>query len=166
MFANIASAFNKFFSKDRVLALILFLILAWALYSYSGSKSFVLDTLETGTAGPQLPNPNAPAPAPAPAPAAKTASDYVLQTVANPGDLLPKDKNSQWASSVGNGDMPDLLQAGYHIGLDTIGQSLRNPNLQLRSDPIIVKTDIGPWNISTMEPDYARPPLEVGEYAK
>jgi hypothetical protein len=172
MFANIASALNKFFSKDRVLALILFLILAWALYSYSGSKSFVLDTLETGTTGPELPNAPAPAPSPAPAPAAKTSGDYALQPVANPGDLLPKDQNSQWSAlnptSMNKGDvlMPDLLQAGYHIGLDTIGQSLRNPNLQLRSDPIIAKSDIGPWNQSTIEPDYARPPLEVGEYSK
>jgi hypothetical protein len=58
--------------------------------------------------------------------------------------------------------MPDLLQAGYHIGLDTIGQTLRNPNLQLRSDPIITKADVGPWNHSTIEPDYARVPLELG----
>jgi hypothetical protein len=62
--------------------------------------------------------------------------------------------------------MPDLLQAGYHIGLDTIGQTLRNANLQLRSDPIIQKQDIGPWNQSTIEPDLARVPLEVGYGAR
>ena len=56
----------------------------------------------------------------------------------------------------------NLLQAGYHIGLDTIGQSLRNANLQLRSDPIIPKGDVGPWNQSTIEPDLGRVPLEVG----
>jgi hypothetical protein len=58
--------------------------------------------------------------------------------------------------------MPDLLQAGYHIGLDTIGQSLRNANLQLRSDPIIPKSDVGPWNQSTIEADMGRVPLELG----
>jgi hypothetical protein len=62
--------------------------------------------------------------------------------------------------------MPVLLQAGYHIGLDTIGQTLRNANLQLRSDPIIQKQDIGPWNQSTIEPDLARVPLEVGYGAR
>jgi hypothetical protein len=56
----------------------------------------------------------------------------------------------------------DMLQAGHHIGLDTIGQTLKNPNLQLRSDPIIPKQDVGPWNQSTYEPDYGRSPLEVG----
>ena len=58
--------------------------------------------------------------------------------------------------------MPDLLQAGYHIGLDTIGQTLRNPTYDLRSDPVIPKQDVGPWNQSTIEPDLARVPLELG----
>jgi hypothetical protein len=58
--------------------------------------------------------------------------------------------------------MPDLLQAGYHIGLDTIGQTLRNANQQLRSDPIIPVQQVGPWNQTTMEPDLGRVPLEIG----
>jgi len=64
--------------------------------------------------------------------------------------------------NAGNVAMPDLLQAGYHIGLDTIGQTLRNANLQLRSDPVIQKADVGPWNQSTIEGDYGRVPLEIG----
>jgi hypothetical protein len=62
----------------------------------------------------------------------------------------------------GNPITPDLLQAGYHIGLDTIGQTLKNPNYQLRSDPYIPKAAVGPWNQSTYEPDLMRVPLEVG----
>jgi carbon monoxide dehydrogenase subunit G len=62
----------------------------------------------------------------------------------------------------GNIAAPDLLQAGYHIGLDTIGQTLRNANLQERSDPIIPKAAVGPWNQSTIDPDLGRVPLEVG----
>jgi hypothetical protein len=58
--------------------------------------------------------------------------------------------------------IPDLLQAGSLIGLDTIGQTLKNPNLQLRSDPIIVKQNVGPWNNSTYEADLGRVPLELG----
>ena len=94
--------------------------------------------------------------------------DSNAKSIANPNELLPTDANSQWAAlnpvnmnqgSILNGDM---LQAGYHIGLDTIGQTLKNPNLQLRSDPIIPKQEVGPWNQSTYEPDYGRVPLEVG----
>ena len=88
--------------------------------------------------------------------------------VASPNDLLPADQNSEWAAlnpvnmSQGNIIAGDMLQAGYHIGLDTIGQTMKNANLQLRSDPIIPKQNVGPWNQSTYEPDYARVPLEVG----
>jgi hypothetical protein len=93
-------------------------------------------------------------------------SGYVAGSVASPQDLLPQDMNSQWAAlnpvAQGNIAAPDLLQAGYHIGLDTIGQTLRNANLQERSDPIIPKSAVGPWNQSTIEPDLGRVPLEVG----
>ena len=169
MFKDILRGFSKFFTTQRVIILVVFLILAWGLLTYSGSKSMVLDKMEDGSSN------NAPAAKPESIPTpvvdAKTGG-YALQPVANPGDLLPKDKNSQWAAlnpnTMNQGDvmMPDLLQAGYHIGLDTIGQTLRNANLQLRSDPVISKSDIGPWNQSTIEPDLGRVPLEIGQGPK
>jgi hypothetical protein len=85
----------------------------------------------------------------------------------NPSDLLPRDTNSQWAqlNPAGKGDLANinLLKAGYHIGIDTIGQSLRNPNLQIRSEPPNPQGNVGPWNQSTIEPDTMRPPLEIGQ---
>jgi hypothetical protein len=85
----------------------------------------------------------------------------------NPGDLLPKDNNSQWAqlNPAGKGDLANinLLKAGYHIGIDTVGQSLRNANLQIRSEPPNPQVNVGPWNLSTIEPDFMRPPLEIGQ---
>jgi hypothetical protein len=85
----------------------------------------------------------------------------------NPSDLLPKDTNSQWAqlNPVGKGDLANinLLKAGYHIGIDTIGQTLRNANLQIRSEPPNPQINVGPWNLSTIEPDFMRPPLELGQ---
>lgn len=88
-------------------------------------------------------------------------------TIQNPNDLLPKDKNSEWAqlNPSGQGDLANinLLKAGYHIGIDTIGQTLRNANLQIRSEPPNPQVNVGPWNLSTIEPDFMRPPLEVGQ---
>jgi hypothetical protein len=85
----------------------------------------------------------------------------------NPSDLLPKDSNSQWAqlNPAGKGDLSNinLLKAGYHIGIDTIGQTLRNSNLQIRSEPPNPQVNVGPWNLSTIEPDFMRPPLELGQ---
>ena len=87
-------------------------------------------------------------------------------SIQNPGDLLPKDSNSQWAqlNPSGKGDLAsiNLLKAGYHIGIDTIGQSLRNGNLQIRSEPPNPQLNTGPWNQTTIEPDFMRPPLELG----
>jgi hypothetical protein len=169
MFGSIMSGMKKFFTKERVFVLVLFLVLIWALYTYSGTKTMVFDGLQDGSPKPgstAVP-PTAPM-GPQPQKGGPTPAGYASQSVANPADLLPKDENSQWSAlnptSMNKGDvlMPDLLQAGYHIGLDTIGQTLRNPNLQLRSDPIISKNDIGPWNQSTIEPDYGRVPLELG----
>jgi hypothetical protein len=86
--------------------------------------------------------------------------------IQNPSDLLPKDTNSQWAqlNPSGKGELANinLLRAGYHIGIDTIGESLRNANLQVRSEPPNPQIYVGPWNQSTITPDFMRPPLEIG----
>jgi len=91
-------------------------------------------------------------------------------TIQNPSELLPKDTNSQWAqlNPSGKGDLANinLLKAGYHIGIDTIGQTLRNSNLQIRSEPPNPQLNVGPWNTSTIEPDFMRPPLEIGSGAQ
>ena len=181
---------SKFFTKKWIPILVL-LVICFVLITYSSGKRSVLDRFgdygsgtgsspsnnmvtpsaisnNTMNSAPQLPvqmnvpamNQNQP-----PMAAPSSASNYTNQAVANPSDLLPSDKNSQWANlnpSGGNVAIPDLLQAGYHIGLDTIGQTLKNPNYQLRSDPIIEKQNTGPWQQSTIEPDYGRIPLEVG----
>ena len=86
--------------------------------------------------------------------------------IQNPSELLPKDNNNQWAqlNPQGKGDLANinLLKAGYHIGIDTIGQSLRNANLQIRSEPPNPQLNVGPWNNSTITSDFMRPPLEIG----
>ena len=167
MFNKISDGFSKFFTKERVLILVIFFVLAWALISYSGAKGMVVDRMTNGN--------------PVQSSSSQEDEEYevqvqpsapkqnsALQPVANPSDLLPVDPNSQWSAlnpnTMNKGDvmLPDLLQAGYHIGLDTVGQSLRNANLQLRSDPVIQKADVGPRNMSTIEPDIGRIPLEIG----
>jgi hypothetical protein len=86
--------------------------------------------------------------------------------IQNPSELLPKDNNNQWAqlNPQGKGDLANinLLKAGYHIGIDTIGQSLRNANLQIRSEPPNPQLSVGPWNLSTISPDFLRVPMEIG----
>ena len=164
--SGIFSGMKKFLTMERLVVLIVFLILMWALVTYANNKTIVGENMEHGkeenkegeeekkvepVANQATPN-----------------AGYSVKEVANPKDLLPTDENSQWAAlnpnTANKGDMvmPDLLKAGQHIGLDTVGQSLRNANLQLRSDPVIAKSDIGPWNQSTIEGDHGRVPLELG----
>jgi len=173
MFKDIQHGITKFFTSQRILLLVIFFVLAWGLLAYSGSKTMVLDRMETGATSEALHVPEevhtehmAVSENMEPK---KDNSGYSMQPVANPQDLLPKDSNSKWAAlnpstmNKGNVLIPDLLKAGYHIGLDTIGQTLRNANLQERSDPVIPKADVGPWNQSTIEPDLGRVPLELGQ---
>ena len=51
----------------------------------------------------------------------------------------------------------------YHYGINTVGQSLRNANLDVRSDPPNPRAAISPFLNSTIEPDLYRRELEIGE---
>jgi hypothetical protein len=81
-------------------------------------------------------------------------------------DLLPGDANSVWAqvNPMGQGALGDqnLLNSGHHIGINTVGQTLRNANMQLRSEPSNPQVPVSPWQQSTIEPDLNRRPLEIG----
>ena len=104
---------------------------------------------------------------PAPMPfkdAEKPANCYPKDQI-NPQELLPNDPNSKWAqvNPMGQGDIAgkNYLSAGALIGVNTIGQSMRNANYQLRSDPPNPQVKVSIWNQSTIEPDINRRPLEI-----
>lgn len=156
------SGFSKFFTTERIVLLVVVALLAYGIFTYSSAKTTEgmehegkmeeesiaeeeMEMEEDGFAG------------------------YEAKETAAPADLLPKDNNVSWSDASAKEGMenkesgimgPDLLSAGHHIG--TIGQSLRNANQQLRSDPVIAKQDIGPWMNSTIESDVTRIPLELG----
>ena len=79
--------------------------------------------------------------------------------------LLPQDTNSTWnqvnPSGVGSLKDRNFLQSGFHIGINTVGQTLRNANLQLRSEPPCPMIKVSPWMTSTIEPDVSRRPFEI-----
>ena len=83
-----------------------------------------------------------------------------------PDDLLPKDAaNSDWAqvNPAGQGDVQNqnFLTAGYHVGINSVGSTLRNANMQLRSEIPNPQVKVSPWLQSTIEPDLNRKPLEI-----
>jgi hypothetical protein len=82
-------------------------------------------------------------------------------------DLLPTDaQDSKWAqmNPSSNGSIFDgsYLNAAYHIGVSTVGSSLRNPNLQLRSEIPNPQNVVSPWQNSTISPDTNKRQLEIG----
>jgi hypothetical protein len=83
-----------------------------------------------------------------------------------PAELLPGDANSKWAQSVPStqGELGDqnFLAAGFHVGVNTVGQTLRNANRQLRSEPPNPQVKVSPWLQTTIEADTNRRPLEIG----
>ena len=100
----------------------------------------------------------------------RTPSSCFPQQTLKAEDLLP----SQESELIGefNSSKPDsegiltginLLDSGYHVGTNTIGQSLRNANRQLRSEPPNPQVSVSPWQNTTISPDLPRRPLEVGE---
>ena len=139
-------------SFEYVLGIVGILILLFALYKYSGNKNLQLSgmgnvitnstnqTVNTSTTQPSQP---------------------VQKTVTNPSELLPSN-NSGWKGLNPTNGLQDttLINPGSTIGINTVGSSLRNANLQIRSEPANPRNNTNcPWNISTIEPDLQRKPL-------
>ena len=173
MSKDLTKGFFKLFTTKNIVILVVIFVLAFILLQYSKSKKSILDGYDGGMALPSVTQPiqqmassMTPSMSQPIIPTSSATGGYMARDTGAPSDLLPTDNNSKFNDfnmlTKSNVVMPDLLDAGYLIGLDTIGQSLRNANLQERSDPVIPKTAVGPWNNSTIEPDLGRVPLELG----
>jgi hypothetical protein len=72
-------------------------------------------------------------------------------------NYLPKETNKDWFEV-----MPEpisvknrhLINVSRPVGVNTIGNSLRNPSYDLRGSPPCPKFVVSPWAQSTIEPDY------------
>lgn len=81
-------------------------------------------------------------------------------------DLLPQGtEENAWSetSPEAQGHITDqnFLESGHHYGINTVGQSLKNANRQLRNDPSIPKVQISPWNNSTVQQDTNKRGFEI-----
>ena len=169
MFKEIASGFKKFINHKELIVAVVALFIGAAILSYSNSKSFSMDGLADGQPSSYSDQSNLLAKEPSVletsaqnlVPAADNS--YISRAVNSVSDLLPNDPNSEWAKlnpGLNAGATPDLLSPGQYVGISRT--PLRNSNLQYRSDPVIQKQDIGPWNQSTIDQDNSRIPLEIG----
>ena len=180
---------QQYMKSHQVLTIIASLVLVWAIYNYSGSKSMFPEYMSNGSGsgsgsnrrskgnqnghgqGVPMPVDDSSVYNQLDSVAASASSTTGLppncsgQANINPADLLPKDNNSSWnLKPMCSGDFlgVNLLNAGQLIGVDTIGSSLRNANLQVRSEPPNPQLQVSPWMNTTIEPDPFRAPLEIG----
>lgn len=96
----------------------------------------------------------------------KFPADCFPRDQITPSELLPGHSDNKWTDV---NPMPDgelgqqnFLEAGHHVGVNTVGQSLRNANRQLRSEPANPDTKVSPWMQTTIGSDLNRRPLEIG----
>ncbi len=91
-------------------------------------------------------------------------SECYPKDVLSSADLLPASADSTWAQVVpaGQGALTDqnFLTSGHHIGMNTIGSSLRNASHDLRSEIPNPQVQVSPWNMTTIAPDLMRRPLD------
>ena len=69
------------------------------------------------------------------------------------------------ANPVGEGILKGVnyLDAGFNIGVNTVGQSLRNANLNLRAEPPNPRVVVSPWLNTTIDTDLTRKSLDDGD---
>lgn len=169
---------SKSVKSHHLLVLLGIVVLAVVLMQYSGKKSMILSGMENKKKDEEPPveknsfsaaSPSGQNSGPAPISglgksAENTKPPCMHKPVADPKDLLPSDSNNEWASLNPSSDLKNvnLLNAGHHAGINTVGGSLRNANLQIRSEPANPRMDVSPWLNSTIEPDLTRQPFEIG----
>ena len=78
----------------------------------------------------------------------------------NSRDYLPQDINDEWfetdfSNAKYQVDDDKLINTDkYVVGINTVGQSLKNPSYDIRGTIPNPKMNVSPWNQSTIEPDF------------
>jgi len=164
----------KLLQNNMILILVVAAAVGFVLYSYSSNKNRVVQGVKQNVEQKQE-SFNAANPEGENSDFASTSgvkmSDQMpspcsKKDVVDPAQLLPKNIQANEFAKLnpkGSGSLEgvNLLTAGYQIGIDTIGTSLRNANLQVRSEPANPKANVGPWNNSTIT-HQMKPSLEIG----
>lgn len=156
--------FQKFLADKKHLLnfipiILLVVIILWILHDTMSKSSENMEDVETTTIAPETTSMMS-------TPMTTLVPVTTASTVA-PNELLPKEGDiGKFVADFpcGEGDIAakNFLTAGYNMGINTISGSLKNANLQLRSDPVIPKGDVGPWNQSTFLADNTRKHFEIG----
>ena len=104
---------------------------------------------------------------PLPSGSSSDSIDFKKQNVDsfNAKDFLPKEVNNEWFEtdfSLAKYQLNDdklINTEKYIIGINTVGESLKNASYDIRGTIPNPKMVVSPWNNSTYEPDFNLKPL-------
>lgn len=187
---TVLNKISKGIKNEHVLGVIALLFVVYAFYKYSEGKNILQSPMTALNPASYPPNPsienvssqsitnsnstyapyngNSNSQIATSADSASAINQLVsTKAVSNPADLLPNSSANDWSNlnPVSSSDLRNinLLNPTQLVGINTQGSSLRNSNLQIRSEPANPRTNTNcPWNISTIETDTFRRPLEIG----
>jgi hypothetical protein len=187
---TVLNKLSKGIKNEQVLGVIALLFVVYAFYKYSEGKNLLVSPMTALNPGSYTSNPsienvssqsitnsnstyapyngNSNSQIATSADSASAINQLVSsKAVSNPADLLPNSSANDWSNlnPVSSSDLRNinLLNPTQLVGINTQGSSLRNSNLQIRSEPANPRTNTNcPWNISTIETDTFRRPLEIG----
>jgi len=187
---TVLNKISKGIKNEHVLGVIALLFVVYAFYKYSEGKNILQSPMTSLNPASYPPNPsienvssqsitnsnstyapyngNSNSQIATSADSASAINQLVsTKAVSNPADLLPNSSANDWSNlnPVSSSDLRNinLLNPTQLVGINTQGSRLRNSNLQIRSEPANPRTNTNcPWNISTIETDTFRRPLEIG----
>lgn len=187
---TVLNKLSKGIKNEQILGVITLLFVVYAFYKYSEGKNILVSPMTSLNPGSYMSNPsienvssqsitnsnstyapyngNSNSQIATSADSASAINQLVSsKAVSNPADLLPNSSANDWSNlnPVSSSDLRNinLLNPTQLVGINTQGSSLRNSNLQIRSEPANPRTNTNcPWNISTIETDTFRRPLEIG----
>lgn len=187
---TVLNKLSKGIKNEQIIGVITLLFVVYAFYKYSEGKNILVSPMTALNPGSYTSNPsienvssqsitnsnstyapyngNSNSQIATSADSASAINQLVSsKAVSNPADLLPNSSANDWSNlnPVSSSDLRNinLLNPTQLVGINTQGSSLRNSNLQIRSEPANPRTNTNcPWNISTIETDTFRRPLEIG----
>jgi hypothetical protein len=160
--------FKELLTSRNIIILVILIILILAIYLYSTRKPTLEKFTENAASTSTNSLPTA-ASGSAPFKTTQTAgldkpdpsSTLPNRVATNPNDLLPSNTSANWGNlypvqNDGGVYVPSLTEPSFQIGINSISSTLKNPSLDLRSEPIIPKQQVGPWNNSSYSPNIAK----------
>jgi hypothetical protein len=172
--------YSELFTTKNIIIFIIVVILIVAIFYYWRSRTTGLEKFSNSTDGSRTPPGKAgvyPTAASGAAPfktqqttgvdTPDVGSALPNRTPTNPSDLLPSNTGANWGNlypvQTDNGGVyvPSLVDASFAIGINSIGNVNKNSVLELRSQPIITKQAVSPWNNSSYTEDLSRIGLDI-----